>query len=299
MIKKATLLHLRIPFSFFLLPVFLFSMAISPNMDTQNLILVFFALHLFLYPASNAYNSYFDKDEDSIGGLENPPPVSTQLYWYALLFDFIAIAIGATINLTFALMLFIYGMVSKAYSHPSVRIKKYPFLSWFIAGFFQGSFTFLMAYLGINDFQIENILTPRVLIASLLSSLMLWGSYPMTQIYQHDEDGRRGDHTLSRLLGIKGTFIFTGIMFSLATLAYVFYFDHFYALKYGFDFVLFLSPVVVFFLFWFWKVLQSESNANYRFTMWLNFLSAVAMNLFFIYFFLKSSGVFEAIQAGY
>jgi 1,4-dihydroxy-2-naphthoate octaprenyltransferase len=28
-------------------------------------------LALLIYPASNAYNSYFDKDEGSIGGFEN------------------------------------------------------------------------------------------------------------------------------------------------------------------------------------------------------------------------------------
>lgn len=293
------MIHLRIPFSFFLLPVYLFALAISPNPEPGRLVLVFFALHLFLYPASNAYNSYFDKDEKSIGGVKNPPPVSKQLYRTALALDLIAIIIGAIINLNFALMLLIYGLVSKAYSHPSVRIKKYPFLSWFIAGFFQGFFTFMMAYIGLNDFQFENAATMKVIIAALLSSLLLWGSYPMTQIYQHDEDAKRGDRTLSLVLGIKGTFIFTGIMFTLATIAYWFYFKYYYTYKFGIDFILFMIPVILFFNFWFWKVSQDRSKANYSYTMWLNFLSSLSMNIFFIYFFLKSTGVLTAIMEGY
>ncbi len=299
MIKKATLLHLRIPFSFFLLPVFLFAMAISPNLNTQNLLLVFLALHIFLYPASNGYNSYFDKDEKSIGGLEKPPPVSKELYWAALLFDVVAIMLGAMINFTFAVMLFIYGLVSKAYSHPSVRIKKYPYLSWLIAGYFQGSFTFLMAYVGINDFDLGNIFNSKVVLASVLSSLILWGSYPMTQIYQHDEDAKRGDFTLSRLLGIKGTFIFTGIVFTLATVAYLVYFDHYFTFQHGLNFVIFLSPVVVFFMYWFWLVIKDERKADYKNTMRLNTISALAMNLFFIFFFLTSTGVLDALSEGY
>ena len=33
-----------------------------------------------------------------------------------------------------------------------------------------------------------------------------WRAYPMTQIFQHEED-KRGDETLSLKLGIKGTFL--------------------------------------------------------------------------------------------
>ena len=299
MIKRSTLLHLRIPFSFFLMPVFLFALALTPNPDPGRILIVFLAMHLFLYPASNAYNSYFDKDEKSIGGIKNPPPVSRQLYWISLLFDLLALLLGAMINFHFVIMLFIYGLVSKAYSHPTVRIKKYAILSWFIAGYFQGSFSFLMAYAGLNDFHFDNLMSDKTILGSLLSSAILWGSYPMTQIYQHEEDAKRGDFTLSRLLGIRGTFIFTGIVFSLATLAFLFYFKAYYTIQSGYDFMFFLMPVIIYFTYWFWQVLVSKAKADYQHTMWLNTISAVCMNAFFIYFFIKSSGLLGAIQEGY
>ena len=125
MIKKSTWLHLRIPFSFYLVPVFLFAWSISDKQYVFNAVLSFVIIHFFLYPASNAYNSYFDKDKQSIGGLKNPPPVSKELYYIALIFDAIALMLGLFIGWQFVLMLFIYGLVSKAYSHPSIRIKKY------------------------------------------------------------------------------------------------------------------------------------------------------------------------------
>src|SRR5882672_4273381 len=156
MFSRSTWLHLRIPFSYFLMPVYLFALGISPNLVESRLLWTFMILHLLLYPASNGYNSYFDKDEKSIGGLKNPPPVNKGLYYLALLFDALAIGLGwLMISFTFAVMLLIYGLVSKAYSHPAIRLKKYPIGGWLVAGIFQGFFTFIMCYVGINKFPIE------------------------------------------------------------------------------------------------------------------------------------------------
>jgi 1,4-dihydroxy-2-naphthoate octaprenyltransferase len=290
MFSRSTLLHLRIPFSFFLMPVYFFVLAISPNFYSVQLVWSFLIIHFFLYPASNAYNSYFDKDEKSIGALRNPPPVRNGLYWTALLFDFIAIVIGGIkVSLLFAIFLFIYGLASKAYSHPSVRLKKYPIISWLVAGFFQGFFTFLMAYVGINNFGLQNLLSDKILFAAILSSVVLWASYPMTQIYQHEEDAKHGDKTMSMLLGIKGTFYFAIIFFSIASLAFVFYFKTYYSPYFAFAFLVALAPVILFFLVWFLRTLRDESLANFSNTMWLNFISALCLNGFFIWFWLKTS----------
>ena len=299
MLKKSTWLHLRVPFSFFLLPVFLFTLAVSPNINVGRIIIVFIALHIFLYPASNGYNSYFDKDEKSIGGLKSPPKVTRELYFMALLFDFFAILLGFSINWQFALMLFIYGLVSKAYSHPSIRIKKYPWASWFIAGLFQGFFTFLMSYVGLNDYGIEQLQKTSLLVPALLTSGILWGSYPMTQVYQHEEDAQRGDITLSLKLGVLGTFHFTAIFFTIATLLFAWYFVYFFQVKYAIGFFVGMSPVVLFFGIWYLKTRGDRSLANYSNTMWLNFISSLCLNAFFVYFFLDHSQVLQAIKAGY
>lgn len=298
MLRKSTWLHLRIPFSFFLLPVYLFALAISPNINESRIVIVFAALHLFLYPASNGYNSYFDKDKKSIGGLKHPPKVTKGLYYTSLLFDIIALSLGLLISWQFASMLLIYGIVSKAYSHPSVRLKKYPWVSWFIAGLFQGAFTFIMAYMGINDFSVSIAWVPYVYLPALLTSLMLWGSYPMTQIYQHDEDIRRGDITLSYKLGIRHTFHFTGVMFLIATIGFMLYFFSFYHSKYGWYFFIALTPVVIYFIYWYYLVNKSITTADYSYTMRLNFISALCLSAFFIYFFLDSTQLIQALKEG-
>jgi 1,4-dihydroxy-2-naphthoate octaprenyltransferase len=292
MLSRSTLLHLRFPFSYFLMPVFFFALGISPNLSGSHLLWSFVIIHLFLYPASNAYNSYFDKDEKSIGGLKNPPPVKKELYTTALCFDGIAIISGfVLINGLFAAMLALYGLVSKLYSHPTIRLKKYPIGGWFITGLFQGFFTFLMCYIGINDFGLENLLQAKVMIPAALTSIMLWGSYPMTQVYQHDEDAKHHDRTLSMMLGVRGTFLFTQGVFGLAALGFVLYFNSNHAPRYSYLFLLALFPVLLFFASWMFRVWRDPSKADFSNTMRLNFLSATCLNAFFIYFFLANSHV--------
>lgn len=299
MFKRSTWLHLRIPFSFFLLPVFLFALALSPNINESRLLIVFISLHFFLYPASNGYNSYFDKDEESIGGLRNPPKVTKGLYYTALLFDLIALVLGAMISWTFAGMLLVYGLVSKAYSHPLIRLKKYAWLSWLVAGFFQGFFTFQMAYAGLNDFSFSLLWRPAVIIPAFLTSMILWGSYPMTQVYQHGEDARRGDITLSIRLGVLGTFHFTALLFTIGVCMFAWYFTTYHRSEYAWQFLAALAPVLLFFSYWYLAVRRDRENADFSRTMALNFLSALCLNGFFIYFFLDSTQILQAIRGGF
>ena len=300
MLSRSSWLHLRIPFSFFLLPIFLFSLSVSPNLNGPRIGWVFFILHFLLYPASNGYNSYFDKDEKSIGGLKNPPPVNKGLYYLALLFDLAALVLGfLKLNATFAIMLLVYGLVSKAYSHPAIRLKKYAITGWFITGVFQGIFTFFMCYVGVNDIPIETVFTPQLIFAGSLTSLMLWANYPLTQVYQHEEDAKRGDKTFSRMLGIKGTFYFASAFFAIAILGFVLYFQRYYEGRYTIFFLGALTPALLYFFFWFTKVLKNEREADYTKTMWLNVTSATGLNVFFVYHFLNASQVIQAIQGGF
>ncbi|WP_017730279.1 UbiA family prenyltransferase [Nafulsella turpanensis] len=284
MLKKSTLLHLRLPFSFYLMPVYFFALSVADQVSIIPALLIFVALHLFLYPASNAYNSYFDKDEESIGGLKHPPPVSRQLLYAAFLLDGLAWLTGLFISLPFAVMAIMYSLVSRAYSHPSIRLKKYPLASWLVAGFFQGFFTFMMVCVGLGSGGIEESLKTPVLIPAFLSSMLLWGSYPMTQVYQHREDSRRGDRTLSLVLGIRGTFYFTAAFFTLAIAGFTFYYITYYSLRQALLFQLFLLPMPGYFIYWLIKVQKNISLADFSHSMRLNTISAFCLNLFFLLF---------------
>lgn len=282
MISKSSLLHLRIPFSVFLMPVFLFAFGISINPSGFRIVLTFLVLHLFIYPASNGYNSFFDKDEKSIGSLKHPPAVEKDLYTTSLVFDGVGILLALLISWQFAVMVFLYGVISKAYSHPSIRIKKYPWLSWLIAGIFQGFFTFWMCYIALNDSGFDVILQADIFIPAVLITLILMGFYPLTQIYQHEEDNKRGDLTLSYLLGIRGTFIFSAAVFLVAILGFLVYFKWFFGWQRFYLFLLFITPVLVYFNWWFLKVIKNPAKADYSHTMRLSMISSLSLSTFFI-----------------
>ncbi|TAG84998.1 MAG: ubiquinone biosynthesis protein UbiA, partial [Bacteroidetes bacterium] len=223
MISKSTLLHLRFPFSFFLMPVFGFALVVASKIEIWRFLLIFFIWHILVYPASNGFNSYFDKDEESIGGLEKPPPVSKELYFASLLLDIIALLFSLLINIYFFIGILIYGLASKSYSHPIIRLKKYAFWGLLTVGFFQGAFTLWISAVGLCD-DINVFWDKKVIFAGVLSSALLLGSYPMTQIYQHNEDLKRGDKTISILLGIRGTFLFTLLIFGVVGGGYFLFF---------------------------------------------------------------------------
>ncbi len=276
---RAVFQHLRFPFSLFLLPVFLFALSQSHTPDTGRTIVVFLILHLLLYPASNAYNSYFDKDEGPIGLLETPPPVDQTLYWTALAFDALALLLGVFVGWPFVAYLLVYGLVSKAYSHDAIRLKKYPIASWLIVSSFQGGFTFLAVFQAIGQLPLTELMKPAWLLAALLCTLNLMAIYPITQIYQHDEDAQRGDLTMSRLLGIRGTFVCAGLLFGGSMAGFYMFFDG------QFPFWLLmglLSPAVIFFLLWFLRAERDRAAVNFQSAMWMTGLAGLGLNLFFL-----------------
>src|SRR4051794_24500682 len=128
--ERDTILHLRIPFSYFLLPIFIFGISQASTIHLAQTIIVFIALHLFIYPGSNIYNSYMDKDTGSIGGLKNPPPVTKKLYYASIIFDTAGLLVCSLAGWQNMLIMAGYVAFSKAYSWYGIRLKKYTYLGW-------------------------------------------------------------------------------------------------------------------------------------------------------------------------
>ncbi len=274
-----TLKLLRIPFSFYLMPVFI--LALSQNSDTTLFLScsVFFIIHVLVYPASNGYNSYIDKDETSIGGLEKPPLPTVQLFYLTLLMDCVAISLSYyLITKLFAICVLLYILVSRAYSSKQIRLKKYPFIGFLTVVVFQGAFTYYMCSVGLNAVFEFNYANCLILSAC---SLQIAGAYPLTQIYQHTADLKDGVTTISYKLGYKGTFVFTTTLFVFCNLFYFLYFNqtnkhtHFYIQQICF------IPIIVWFGIWFFKVLKNTNEANFKNTMKMNTVAAICMNLCF------------------
>ena len=275
---RAAFTLMRIPFSVFLMPVYWFAISNTPQPILYNSIVIFIILHLFVYPASNGYNSYFDKDTGSIGGLEKPPPVNNELFNLVVIFDVLAVLLSAIlISITFSILVVIYLLISKAYSFDKIRLKKFPVIGLVVVTIFQGAFIYLAVRSGVSG-----EITPLDFAYALVSSLFLAGSYPMTQIYQHEEDRKRGDITLSLLLGIKGTFSFAAIFIATGTVLLLIL----YGIEQRFTalviFPLATLPVLLFFNKWKKEVQLDLRKANYENTMSMNKISSVWLSLAFV-----------------
>ncbi|OON69018.1 UbiA family prenyltransferase [Hymenobacter sp. CRA2] len=273
---------LRIPFSVYLMPVYWFALsALRGPFSVGQAAGVFVVLHLLAYPASNGYNSWFDRDEGSIGGLERPPQVTRELWHLVLLFDGLAVLGAALVSLPFAGLLAVYLLVSKAYSYERIRLKKYPVISTLVVVLFQGAFTFLMTQVGAGGAP-DEILAPANLLVAGVSSLFLCGSYPLTQVYQHQEDRQRGDQTLSLLLGVRGTFLFAGLglLTGALVLGYAYWLRR--ELLFLAVFAVATLPVVALFTRWVWQVWEAPAAADFRRTMRMNQVSSLCLSAAFI-----------------
>ncbi|MDQ3290355.1 MAG: prenyltransferase, partial [Bacteroidota bacterium] len=123
---------------------------------------------------------------------------------------------------------------------------------------------------------------PSNLIFGLVSTLFLCGSYPLTQVYQHYEDEKRGDRTLSLYLGIKGTFIFSAISLLIGTSLLIWNYLATGQVKNIYIFLACTSPVLIIFSYWFWQVNKDTGAANFENTMRMNKVSSVSLSLAFI-----------------
>lgn len=123
MLQRSTIQLLRFHFSLFLLPVYLFALSQLHNINSGRAILIFIILHVLVYPSSNGYNSYMDRDEGPIGGLSKPMQPTKQLFYISIAMDFTAVIISIVISLYFSLGILLYILASRAYSYRRIRLK--------------------------------------------------------------------------------------------------------------------------------------------------------------------------------
>lgn len=262
------------------MPVFVLALSRVDSVEVWHAVGIFFALHLFIYPASNGYNSYIDQDEGPIGGLERPPKSSKNLFWAAMIFDILGLGIALIIDWQAFLLILGYMLASRAYSSPQLRLKGLPIIGFLTVIVFQGAGTFAMVYLGVgHDSWLELSGHWPILIGS---SLLIAGVYPLTQVYQHEEDAAAGDRTISLLLGYKGTFIFSMIMFMLAAgMVFLEFYIH-DQMQLFYIFLAFLLPSLAYFNWWMLQVWKDNTAANFKNTMRMNALASTCMNLAFL-----------------
>src|SRR2546421_472236 len=167
---------------------------------------------VFLNGGTLAINSVFDKDEGDIGYLNAPPPLPRHLLALSVALlaggQLLAFALPVAFRIDYAICL----VLSSLYSVPPFRFKAVAGVDWVINMWGFGTLTPFAAWAA----------TGRPLDAGLAFVLLGFcplfaGLYPLTQLYQMEEDRRRGDRTLALLLGLRASL---GVAIACTALAF-------------------------------------------------------------------------------
>jgi 4-hydroxybenzoate polyprenyltransferase len=145
-----------------------------------------------------AINSVFDRDEGDIGYLDKPPRPPSHLLSFSLGLMAAGQLLAFSVGTAFAGAYAVCFALSIAYSVPPLRLKAVGGVDWLINMWGFGTLT---PYAGWAASQRPLDHAHRLV---LLGFCPLFAAlYPLTQLYQFDEDKRRGDRTLAIMLGMK------------------------------------------------------------------------------------------------
>ncbi len=147
-----------------------------------------------------AINSAFDRDSGDIGYLDAPPPVPRGLLWFGLGLMALGQLVALRMPSGFAIAYAACFALSVVYSVPPFRFKAVAGMDWIINMIGFGTLT---PYAG---WAATGIPVGPVSSLVLLAFCPLFAAlYPLTQLYQFDEDRARGDRTLALMLGMRAS----------------------------------------------------------------------------------------------
>jgi 4-hydroxybenzoate polyprenyltransferase len=160
-----------------------------------------------------ALNSAFDRDEGDIAYLRHPPAPPP----YLAAASFALMALGQILSFglpaPYPMLYAVCFVLSIAYSVPPLRLKSVAGADWLINMWGFGTFTPAAGWTA-TGIPID---AARGLV--LLAFCPLFAAlYPLTQLYQVEEDTRRGDRTLACVLGVRRSL---SVALAAATAAFV------------------------------------------------------------------------------
>ena len=164
------------------------------------LLLALFVWVVCLNGGTLAINSAFDRDVGDVGYLDSPPPAPGGLAWFSVGLMALGLLLAFRLPSGFVAAYATCVMLSLAYSVPPLRLKAVAGADWIIN---MVGFGTLTPYAGWAA-------TGRPLSTAafwiLLGFIPLFASlYPLTQLYQLDEDRERGDRTLAIAIGVRAS----------------------------------------------------------------------------------------------
>lgn len=197
---KIFLIHLRLPYMFGILSApYLISAVFATQTDWNSFFIQFLIVHALLFGGATAFNSFWDKDEGPVGGLKNPPKMKEWMRFISIALMFSGFLFNFDKPLLFNVLYLFSLILFWVYSSPIGRWKGRPILSLFVIGLSTGANSFLMGLISLGTpLEWQHFLT------SIGVGCMLTAMYPISQIFQIEEDTKRGDKTFAIKYGFNG-----------------------------------------------------------------------------------------------
>ena len=162
-----------------------------------------------------ALNSAYDQDDGDIAYLHEPPPPPVHLALFGFLLMAAGLAGSLLLPLGYRLAYGICLVLSVLYSVPPIRLKSVPGADWAIN---MVGFGTLTPYAGWATSGVPVTSAGRLILVGFC--FLFAALYPLTQIYQYEEDARRGDRTLAGTLGPQRSLVVSVICAALAFLLF-------------------------------------------------------------------------------
>jgi 4-hydroxybenzoate polyprenyltransferase len=168
----------------------------------------------FGHSGTLALNSAFDRDQGDIGYLSDPPPVPRYLWLYGGLLLLLG-ALGASwMAPQFLIAYLLCTAMSVAYSVPPIRLKAHAGADVLNNAVGYGALTLYGGWAALG-----RTLDPLIWTVMAGFFCLAAGAYPLTQVYQYEEDVARGDRTLVIAIGKRRALLWS-LVFVLTAFAF-------------------------------------------------------------------------------
>ena len=208
---RLLLVHLRLPFQLLLAPIFMLGAFLGGARPTGEILLAFAAVHAGIYGGMTAFNSYYDRDLGPISMLKRSEPASRFVRDGAIMLQLVGVVILFLLRPLSAIPAAALVAMGIAYSHPRWRWKASLLASLLAVSIGQGLLAFAVGYLSAGA-PVAGLLHPQVLLGGVGSAVVTLGLYPVTQVYQVDEDRARGDRSLAVVFGWRSALRIAGLL---------------------------------------------------------------------------------------
>ncbi len=213
---KRIFIHIRWPVQSYVLLGFLFGSLTVKNPLTAEVVWGLVAWFL-ICAGLTVFNSYYDKDEDPVGGMAKPPKVTATLLYASLVMQVAGLAIAVVLGGVFLYLAIAVVILYILYSHRLFRFKSNGYAAVSINAVL-GSLTVLAAA-SLGHPTVAHASTLALVFAAVSAALFKASVYMMMQVHQIREDELRGDVSIAVMFGRTKTLRAALLFIVLASIA--------------------------------------------------------------------------------